>query len=147
MELLLRAFSFCLLACTVRAVDVDDLLDRLDTALTVTAFEDNIRARLSGTIDLEVYHFQQPAPGLIDSEIDNLFNPRLTLFLDAQLGSHIYFFAQARLDRGLDPPVQGAQARLDDYAFGITRWREGGFILQVGNLVISFGNWVPGLLC
>jgi hypothetical protein len=52
MKLLLRAFSFCLLACTVRAVEVDDLLDRLDTALTVTTFQDNVRARLSGTIDL-----------------------------------------------------------------------------------------------
>ena len=78
-------------------------LDRLDAELTVSAFDDNLRARLSGTIDLEIYHFQQPAPGLINSEIDNLFNPRLTLFLDAQLGSQIYFFAQSRLDRGFDP--------------------------------------------
>ena len=74
--------------------DIDDFFDRLDTALTVSAFHDNLRARLSGTLDLEVYHFEQPAPGLIDSSIDTLFNPRLTLFLDAQVGSQIYFFAQ-----------------------------------------------------
>ncbi len=49
------------------ALDLDDFLDRLDAALTVSAFEDNFRARLSGTIDLEMYHFQQPAPGLINS--------------------------------------------------------------------------------
>jgi hypothetical protein len=143
MKLLLRAFSFCLLAGTVRAVDVDDLLDRLDTALTVTAFEDNVRARLSGTIDLEGYHFRQPAPGLIDSEIDNLFNPRLTLFLDAQLGSHIYFFAQSRLDRGFDPTDHGAQVRLDEYAFRITPWEDGRFTLQVGKFATVVGNWVP----
>src|SRR5438552_18413123 len=100
---LLRALSLCLLACTARAFEVDDLLDRLDTALTVAAFQDNLRARLSGTIDLEAYHFQQPAPGLIVSKIDNLFNPRLTLFLDAQLGSQVYFFTQARVDRGVAP--------------------------------------------
>ncbi len=143
MKLLLRAFSFCLFGCTVRAVDVDDLLDRLDTALTVTAFQDNVRARLSGTIDLEVYHFQQPAPALIDSNIDNLFNPRLTLFLDAQLGSHIYFFAQSRLDRGFDPSDHGAQVRLDEYAFRITPWEDGRFTLQVGKFATVVGNWVP----
>src|ERR1700687_5484307 len=96
---LFQVLCFCLLAGNVRAFDVDDSLDRLDSALTVSAFEDNLRARLSGTIDLESYQFQQPAPGLIDSKIDNLFNPRLTLFLDAQLGAQIYFFAQSRVDR------------------------------------------------
>src|SRR6266404_6683160 len=105
----LHAFSLCLFACTACALDIDDALDRLDNALTIAAFEDNLRARLSGTIDLEAYHFQQPAPGLIDSNIDNLFNARLTLFLDAQFGSQIYFFAQSRLDRGFDPSDHGAQ--------------------------------------
>src|ERR1700687_1755469 len=96
---LFRLFGFCLLAGNVGAFDIDDSLDRLYNAVTIAAFENNLRARLSGTIDLEVYHFQQPAPGLIDSKIDNLFNPRLTLFLDAQLGAQIYFFAQSRVDR------------------------------------------------
>jgi len=140
---LLPTFSFCLLVCTVRAVEVDDLLDRLDTALTVAAFQDNLRARLSGTIDLEAYHFQQPAPGLIDSKIDNLFNPRLTLFLDAQLGSQVYFFTQARLDRGFDPSNHGAQIRLDEYALRITPWEDGRFTLQAGKFATVIGNWIP----
>ena len=80
-------------------------------ALSMAAFQDNVRLRLSGTIDLEGYHFQQPAPGLIDSNIDNLFNPRLTLFLDAQIGSQVYAFVQSRLDRGFDPSDHGAQVR------------------------------------
>jgi len=140
---LLPTFSFCLLVCTVRAVEVDDLLDRLDTALTVAAFQDNLRARLSGTIDLEAYHFQQPAPGLIDSKIDNLFNPRLTLFLDAQLGSQVYFFAQARVDRGFDPSNHGAQVRLDEYALRFTPWEDGRFTFQAGKFATVIGNWVP----
>ncbi|PYL98957.1 MAG: hypothetical protein DME27_03475, partial [Verrucomicrobia bacterium] len=116
---LLRGLAF-FLACTAYATEPDDFLDQLDTALTIAAFHDNLRLRLSGTIDLEGYHLQQPAPGLIDSRIDNLFNPRLTLFLDAQMGSQIYFFAQSRLDRGFDPSDHGAQVRLDEYALRIT---------------------------
>src|SRR2546430_16776326 len=98
-----QIFSLCVFACTACAYDVDDALDQLDSTLTISWFHDNFRARLSGTVDLEFYNFQQPAPSLIDSEIDNLFNPRLTLFLDAQAGSQGYFFAQARPDRGFVP--------------------------------------------
>src|SRR4029450_1551481 len=105
----LRTLSLCLFACTACAFDVDDFFDRLDTALTISAFQDNLRVRLSGTLDLEIYNFEQAALGLIDSDIDTLFNPRLTLFLDAQFGSHVYFFSQSRLDRGFDPSENGAQ--------------------------------------
>ena len=140
---LLRALGFCLIASTARALEVEDFFDRLDNTLTVAAFEDNLRARLSGTIDLEAYHFQQPAPGLIDSNIDNLFNARLTLFLDAQFGSQIYFFAQSRVDRGFDPSDHGAQVRLDEYALRFTPWEDGRFNLQVGKFATVVGNWVP----
>ena len=139
----LQALSLCLFACTVHALEIDDFFDRLDNTLTITAFDGSLRARLSGTIDTEFYNFQQPAPGLIDSEIDNLFNPRLTLFLDAQLGSQIYFFAQSRLDRGFDPSDHGAQIRLDEYALRFTPWDDGRFNLQVGKFATVVGNWVP----
>ncbi len=139
----LSALGFCILASGVSAIELDDFFDRLDSALTVTALHDNLRARLSGTVGLEVYHFEQPAPGLIDSKIDNLFNPRLTLFLDAQYGSQIYFFAQSRLDRGFDPSDRGAQVRLDEYASRITPWEDGRFTLQIGKFATVVGNWVP----
>ena len=135
--------SLCLFACTACAFDFDDALDRLDNTLTISAFHDNLRARLSGTVDLEFYNFQQPAPALIDSNIDNLFNYRLTLFLDAQVGSQVYFFAQARLDRGFDPTDHGADIRLDEYALRITPWQDGRFTLQVGQFATVVGNWVP----
>src|SRR6516165_2105078 len=128
----LRAFSMCVFACTAWAFDIDDSLDQLDTALTISAFQDNLRARLSGTLDLEFYNFEQPAPGLIDSKSNNLFNPRLTLFLDAQAGSQFYFFAQARLDRGFDPSNHGAQIRLDEYALRMTPWEDGRLTVQIG---------------
>jgi hypothetical protein len=139
----IRVLSLCVFACTAYAFEIDDYFDRLDTALTVSAFHDNLRARLSGTLDLEIYNFQQPAPDLIDSKIDTLFNPRLTLFLDAQVGSQIYFFAQSRLDRGFDPTDHGAQIRLDEYAFRITPWNDGRLTVQIGKFATVVGNWVP----
>src|SRR3984893_468631 len=140
----LHAFSLCVFACTACAFDVvDDFLDRVDTALTISGFQDNLRARLSGTLDSEIYHFEQPAPGLINSSIDTLFNPRLTLFLDAQIGSQIYFFAQSRLDRGFDPTDHGAQIRLDEYALRITPWNDGRLTVQIGKFATVVGNWIP----
>src|SRR6266567_2175095 len=139
----LLALSLCLLAGSAHAFEIDDFFDRLDSTLTVAASDNNLRARLSGTIDLEAYHFEQPAPGLIDSKIDNLFNPRLTLFLDAQIGSHIYFFTQSRLDRGFDPSDHGAQVRLDEYALRVTPWDDGRSTLQVGKFATVVGNFVP----
>ena len=47
---LVAALSLYFLACTARALDTDDLLDRVDTALSVAGFQDNVRLRLSGTI-------------------------------------------------------------------------------------------------
>jgi len=138
-----QIFSLCIIACTACAFDIDDALDQLDSTLTISGFQDNFRARLSGTVDLEFYNFQQPAPGLINSNIDNLFNYRLTLFLDAQVGSQVYFFAQARLDRGFDPSDHGADVRLDEYALRITPWQDGRFTLQAGKFATVVGNWVP----
>src|SRR5436853_7462669 len=116
----LRVLSLCAFACTACAFDIDDFFDRLDTALTISAFQDNLRLRLSGTLDLEIYHFEQPAPGLINNDIDTLFNPRLTLFLDDQTGSQINFFSQSLLYRGFDPIDQAPQLCQSDYAFRIT---------------------------
>src|ERR1700736_1094166 len=140
---LFTALSFCAVTATAQALDLEDFFERLDNALTATAFQGNFRARLSGTLDLEAYHFQQPAPGLIDSNIDNLFNPRLTFFLDAQIASQLYFFAQSRIDRGFDPTAQGAQVRLDEYALRVTPWEDGRFTLQIGKFATVVGNWVP----
>ena len=99
--------TFCLAAWTAGECAGDDFLDRLDEKLTVTAFHDVIRARLSGRMDLEEYFFQQPPAGLIEAGGHTLFNPRLTLFVDAQLGPKVYFFVQSRVDRGLIPEMRG----------------------------------------
>ncbi|MGI8821275.1 MAG: hypothetical protein ACR2ID_10475 [Chthoniobacterales bacterium] len=124
------------------ALRAQDFLDRLDERLTIAAFDNEVRARISGLLDLEFYHFQQPPPGLIDVAGHDLFNPRLTLFLDAQIGPRIYFFAQSRLDRGFDPRDQGPQLRLDEYALRVTPWEDGRLSLQAGKFATVVGQWV-----
>ena len=132
------AFPFFALAAACAA---EDFLDRVDEALTISAFHDQVRARLSGTLDLEGYLLQQPPPGLLFTSGDKLFNPRLTLFFDGQIGTHVYLFAQARADRGFDPGERGARMRLDEYAIRITPWEDGRFNLQVGQFATVVGNW------
>jgi hypothetical protein len=138
-----RVAGFCFVTLAAARLAAQDFLDRVDDALTVTAFHDQVRARLSGLIDLEGYYFQQPAPGLIYASGNTLFNPRLTLFLDAQLGPKVYLFAQSRVDRGFDPSDGAAEARADEYALRLTPWEDGRFNLQVGKFGTVIGNWVP----
>src|SRR3954467_9620316 len=77
----------------------EDVLDRVDEMLSVSGWGGEVRARVSGTLDLEGYRFDQPAPALIEANGNGLFTPRLSMFLDAQIGPRIYVFAQARVDR------------------------------------------------
>jgi hypothetical protein len=141
--------QFCSIAAIVVLVgaaspaDAQDFLDRVDEALNFTSFNANVRTHLSGTLDLEGYAFSGPAPGLIRTTSDTLFNPRLSLFVDAQLGPAVYVFTQTRIDRGFDPSDQGAQIRLDEYAVRVTPWEDGRFNLQAGQFSTVIGNWVP----
>lgn len=134
------AVVFLLLLGSAQA---QDFLDRVDEALTFTGFDNNVRARVSGTLDLEGYAFDGPAPGLILTTSDALFNPRLSLFVDAQLGPAVYVFTQTRVDRGFDPSDHGAQIRLDEYAVRVTPWEDGRFTLQAGQFSTVIGNWIP----
>lgn len=120
-----------------------DSLDRLSEVLTFSAFDHQIRSRISGLADIEGYAFDRPAAGLIDSEHSVLFNPRLTLFLDAQAGDHVYLFVQGRIDRGFDPSDRGAEGRLDEYAIRYTPRLDGRINFQVGQFATVIGNWVP----
>ena len=137
----LQVLTLFVVALAAARLEAEDFLDRVDEALTFSAFQDKVRARFSGLLDLEGYHFQQPAPGLIDTTSDCLFNPHLTLFLDAQLGSQVYVFVQSRQDRGFDPSDGGARARLDEYALRVTPWDDGRLNLQVGKFATVVGNW------
>jgi hypothetical protein len=138
----IRVIGFCLFALSATGLAADDFLDRVDEALTMTAFHDNVRARLSGLIDVEIFRVDQPPLGLIDTNEHFLFNPRLSLFLDAQLGPRVYVFVQSRVDRGFDPIDDSVGIRLDEYALRITPWEDGRFNLQIGKFATVIGNWI-----
>ena len=99
---ILRIFTIVVALAATR-LPAQDYLDQVEDALTLNASNGEIRARLSGLLDLEAFGVDQPPPGLIDTRHHVLGNPRLTLFLDAQFGNHAYFFVQTRADRGFDP--------------------------------------------
>src|SRR5687768_16917257 len=65
--------------CFAASVHGEDPLDRLGEKLTFSAWNDHVRARVSGALDLEYFHSSDPPFGLFDSSASNLYNPRLTL--------------------------------------------------------------------
>ena len=139
----MRAFwsSLWLCACALPAQGGDELFDRVEQALTFSAADGQLRARLSGTLELEGYDYPLPAPGLIQSASERLFVPRLSVFLDAQFGPRFYAFAQARADRGFDPADGPTKARLDEWAFRYTPGTVLGLNVQVGRFATVVGNW------
>jgi hypothetical protein len=126
-------------AITLHAAD--DFIDDLDQFLSFHSTDGNLRARLSGTLELEQYDFRQPAPAFIDASGTSLFNPRMTLFVDAQLGARVYAFAQARVDRGFDPSDEPLRARLDEYAVRFTPFQSGALSFQFGKFATVVGSW------
>ena len=132
----------CLSAAATAALGLDDFIDRVDDALTWSACHDKVRARLSGSLDLEAYALPLPAPGLIYTDAANLHTSRLSLFLDAQLGAQVYVFAQSRADHGFDPGEGRMQLRLDEYALRFSPWTDGRLNLQIGKFATVVGNWV-----
>src|SRR5256886_2876093 len=118
-----------------------DLLDRVNDALSIRNSRQQFQLQLSGLIDFEGYFIDQRPPGLISSDDAFLFNPRLSLFLDAQWTRHWYFFGQLRIDRGFDPSDQGAQVRLDEYFLRYTPLDHPWVAVQVGKFATVVGNW------
>jgi len=118
-----------------------DFLEKAQNALSLSDPDQRFHLQLSGLFDLETYFIDQPAPALILTNQDFLLNPRLTLFLDAQIGSKIYVFAQMRVDRGFDPSDGGAEVRLDEY---FIRYSPATSVkVQIGQFATIVGNWVP----
>ena len=63
MQRFLRNLLLCLVLAGRSAKG--DFLDEANQALTFTAFNDYLRMTLRGTLDLENYYSEKPAPGLI----------------------------------------------------------------------------------
>src|SRR3954468_13270303 len=91
-----------LVAAALRLTARADFLEKIHNAFSLNDPENRFHLQLSGVADLGAYSTDHPSPGFIFSDHDFLLNPRLTLFVDLEVGSNIYFFAQTPVDRGLD---------------------------------------------
>jgi hypothetical protein len=120
-----------------------DLLDQLTQTLSIRDSKNRFQLQLSGLVDFEGYFIDQRPPALINTDDKALFNPRVSIFLDAQLATHFYFFGQARLDRGFDPSDRGAQIRLDEYFLRYTPLNDSRINFQAGKFATAIGSWVP----
>jgi hypothetical protein len=138
----LRALgAACLFMAAFAAGGQEDPLDAVDDALSFSGWNDALRLRLSGTLDLEGYYQSESQSGLIFSESSAFLNPRLSLFLDAQAGRYLYGFVQARADNGFDPDEPGRKVRLDEYVLRLTPFDDGRLNLQIGKFATVVGNW------
>ncbi len=135
-----RFFGLLLLATAAMLSAAEDALDRVEETLTWSGANAEWRGRLSGLFDAEGYALPHPALGVIDADGHRLFNPRLTLYLDAQLGNRWYVFGQGRIDRGFDPASDPLEARVDELA---VRWAQPDAALnfQAGKFATVVGNW------
>ena len=136
------SFALMILAGGLAAYAADDRFDQVDEALSFAALENTFRGKISGTLDLELYRVEQPAPGLISTEGNWLFNPRLSVFFDARWGTKIYGFVQVRADRGYDPNSDTKRFRWDEYALRFRPDGEGRLVVQVGKFATVLGNWI-----
>ncbi len=129
------------------ASPAQEMLERLSDRLSCSMAGGRVQVKLGGSLELEGYAISDPVADLVSGDKDVFFNPRFTLYLDAQLGARGYAFAQGRIDRGFDVyyPEKKTEARLDEYAL---RWElsepgTGRLLLQAGRFATVVGNWTP----
>jgi hypothetical protein len=137
----LRLLACALLLAACAALGQDDPLDRVDEQLLFGGWGDQVRLRISGDLDLEGYYVTQTEPGLIFVERNAFLNPRLSLFVDAQVGAYVYAFAQIRADNGFDPGESGPRVRPDEYVLRYSPLGDGRLNLQVGKFATVVGTW------
>src|SRR5687767_6176983 len=139
----------CIVCCAIfsmalpRSVFGGDFLQEVDDRLHIQTKAGAFRADVSGLLDLEGYYVDQRPPALLFEDDKFFFNPRLSLFLDANLGEHFYLFTQVRIDRGVDPGMEPqGEIRADEYFLRYTPLKEPVVNFQVGKFATVFGNWV-----
>jgi hypothetical protein len=136
-----RITVLLLLLVTTHRVAAQEWLDQVGESLRLQSPDRRYRIDLSGLADVEAYYIDQRPPGLL-FEDDDFVNPRLSLFLDAQFGEHLYSFVQLRVDRGFDPYSGVWDARFDEYLLRYRPFEDARFSIQVGKFATVVGNWV-----
>ena len=127
------------------ASPAQEAIERLADRLNGRSANGRVQVRLSGSVELEGYAVSDPVADLVSGAAESFFTPRINLYLDAQLGTRGYFFAQGRVDRGFDAYYADKQteARLDEYALRLELAEPGSgrLFLQAGKFATVVGNW------
>jgi hypothetical protein len=141
----LRSIIFAIgLISNVVSAPALEWLDKIDDSLFLQSPNGWFRSDLSGLIDLEGYYIDQRPSGLLFSDDNALFSPRLSLFLDTRFGDHLYSLVQVRFDRGFDPGAKpDGAARWDEYLIRYTPFNDSRVNVQFGKFATLVGNWVP----
>lgn len=136
-----RVLLFFLLLSSLQG---QSLLESLDEALTLSSADGEWRADVSGLLDLEAYLPEEQALGLVETDDEVFFNPRLTLLFDFQMTQRWRAHVQMRTDRGFDPGfAMDGETRLDEY---FIEWRpldSDVLNIRAGKFATAFGAWTP----
>jgi hypothetical protein len=121
-----------------------DFLDTLDNKLGYASADGGVRANLSLVGDVTLFRADQPSQGLLLTGSETFLAPRLSAFLDVQIGDRWLLHGQARADRGFDPGTESSgDVRMDEY-FVQYRASEAGWLnLRAGKYATVFGSWAP----
>jgi hypothetical protein len=141
-----RSVGVCIAAAAACGPDAraQELLDAWDEALTYVSQDGKVQTDLSVVTDLTVYAPEEPTGGLLFTDDDVFVAPRLSAFLDMQLGDRWILHAQMRADRGFDPGLEsGGQVRMDEYFVQFRASPEEQLSLRAGKFPTVFGSWAP----
>lgn len=138
------ALSLCVLSQAVpSAAEVPPAWrERLHEVTHHESRDGRTRVELSGTFDLECYYIDQRPPGLLIAGGEFLLQPRLSVLLDAALGSGVSAFAQVRADRGFDAGFKpDGDLRLDEFVVRFAPTVNPQLNFQLGRFATVVGTW------
>jgi hypothetical protein len=136
--------AICAALCPLADADAQEFLDALDEKLVYTSAGGGVQADLSIVADVTLFAAEPPAPGLLFTDGDFFLAPRLSAFLDVQLGDRVILHGQMRADRGFDPGAEsGGDVRMDEYFLQFRASDARKVNLRAGKYATVFGSWAP----
>lgn len=130
--------------CPLADASAQEFLDALDEKLVYTSAGGTLQTDLSFVADVTLFAAEPPARGLLFTDGDFFLVPRLSVFLDVQLGDRVILHGQIRADRGFDPGSEpGGEVRLDEYFLQFRASDADEVKLRAGKYATVFGSWAP----
>ena len=116
-----------------------------DTLDEKTRFDSDalgLHADLSFMTEATLFVPELPAQGLLTSDDQVFFVPRLITFFDVQMGDRLTLHTQMRADRGFDPgAAPDGEVRLDEYYLQARILKDDDLNVRVGKFGTAFGSW------